>query len=311
MNILREVKVENRFRIPATTSQTPSVTGQIAIDTDGDGTDNTQGIIKYYDGTRVMYGVAVDTLPTSDGHVATYDATLNKIKFAAPGSISTDTTWLNNLQGDRVYGQRMINSNSRLDAGIAFDESITGGSAAYVVQTAALAAHRKLTTNTVSDTDAYVYIAAATNNPFYDSRSWHLRVICALNSVANVRMVIGMCASAGYGHYAATLPANSVVFRFDTAVPDTNYQFITKDATTATTTNTTVAADTGVHKFDIIFDDSTNTYTGYIDGTLRATHTSNLPVAATQSYMVAGTRTLTGSAKEFLYSNILFIQKVQ
>lgn len=311
MNILREVQVQNRFRVPATTSQTPSVTGQIAIDTDGDGTDNTQGIIKYYDGTRVMYGVAVDTLPTSDGHVATYDATLNKVKFAAPGAISTDTTWLNNLQGDRIYGHRMIVSNARLDAGLAFDESVTGGSAAYVVQTASVPPYRKLTSNTVSDSDVYVYITTATNNPFYDSRSWHLRVICALNSVANVRMVIGMCASAGYGHYAATLSANSVVFRFDTAVPDTNYQFITKDGSTATTTNTTVAADTNFHKFDIIFEDSTNTYTGYIDGVLRATHTTNLPTAATQSYMVAGVRTLTGAAKEFWYSNTLFIQKVQ
>lgn len=310
MNILRELKVDNRLRIPATTSQTPTLVGQLAIDIDGDGVDNTQGIIKYYDGTRVMYGVAVDALPTSDGHVATYDATLNKIKFAAPGAISTDTTWLNNLQGDRVYGHRMINSNSRLDAGIAFDESVTGGSAAYVVQTAALPAYRNLTSNTVIDSDAYAYIAAATNNPFYDSRSWHLRVIAAMPSVANVRMVIGMCASAGYGHFAATLPANSVVFRFDTSIPDTNYQFITKDATTATTTNTTIAADTAFHKFDIIFEDSTNTYTAYIDGVLRATHTTNLPVAATQSYMVAGVRTLTGSAKNFWYTNLLHIQKV-
>lgn len=310
MNNIRDLTIGGRIFIPATTSQAPSAAGQIAVDTDGDGANHTQGLLKFHDGTRVMNAVALDAIPSTDGHVVTYDGSAKKFKTAAVGSVSADNTWLNNLAGNRVFGHRMIYANGRMDVGIPFDESFGAGSVAYVVPTASLPAYRRVTTSTTINTDGYVYIIAATNNPFYDARSWHFRVVAAINSTADVRMIIGMCASAGYGHFASTLPASSVVFRYDTAAGDTSWKCITKDGTTATTTDSAVPADTNLHQFDIIFDDSTNTYTFYIDGVLKATHTTNLPVASTQSYAVAGVRTLVATAKEFWYTNVLFHQKV-
>lgn len=308
MNNIRDLTIGGRLFLPATTSQSPAAAGQVAVDTDGDGSNHTQGLLKFHDGTRVMNAVAIDTLPSTDGHVVTYDGTAKKFKTAAVGAVSSDNTWLNNLDGNRVFGHRMIYANGRMDLGMPFDESITGGSAAYVVATASAPAYRKLTTSTTINSDAYLYITSATNNPFYDARSWHFRVVAAINSTADVRMVIGMCAS--YGHFASTLPANSVVFRYDTAASDTSWKCVTKDASASVTTDSGVSADTGFHQFDIIFDDSTNTYTFYIDGVLKATHTTSLPTASTQSYAVAGVRTLVGSAKEFWYTNILQHQKV-
>ena len=311
MNNIRDLTIGGRLFLPATTSQSPAAAGQVAVDTDGDASNLTQGVFKYHDGTRVMYGVAIDAIPSTDGHVVTYDGSTKKFKTAAVGSVSEDTTWLNNLQGKTVFGLRTITANANSAQGIPFDESFGAGSVAYVTQTASVPAYRKIVTSTTINTDGYLYIPSVTNNPFYDARSWHYRVFCAMNSTADVRFIIGMCASAGYGHYASTLPANSVVFRYDTAAGDSNFQCITKDGTTATTTNSTIAADTNFHMFDIIFNDTTNTYTFYIDGTLRATHTTNLPTAATQSYAVAGLRTLVAAAKEFWYSTILFNQKLQ
>lgn len=310
MNNIRDLTIGGRFFLPATTSQAPAASGQVAVDTDGDGSNHTQGLLKYHDGTRVMNVVAIDALPSTDGHVLTYDGSAKKFKTASVGSVSADNTWLNNLAGNRVFGHRMIYANGRMDQGIPFDESITGGSASYVVATASAPAYRKLTSAASSNSDVYLYITAATNNPFYDARSWHLRTVCAINSTSDVRMIIGMCASAGYGHFASVLPNNSCVFRYDTAASDTTWKCITKDGSASTTTDSGVTADTGFHQFDLIFDDSTNTYTFYIDGVLKATNTSTLPTASTQSYAVAGVRTLTGAAKEFWYTNILQHQKV-
>ena len=311
MNNIRDLTIGGRIFVPASTSQSPAASGQIAVDTDGDGSNHTQGLFKYHDGTRVMYAVAVDTIPSTDAHVLTYDGTLKKCKFAATGTVSADNVWLNNLQGKTVFGLRTITANANSAQGIPFDESVGSGSVAYVTQTSSVPAYRKLTTSTTINTDAYLYIPSVTNNPFYDARSWHYRTFCALNSTADVRAVIGMCASGGYGHYASTLPANSVVFKYDTAASDTTWKCVTKDGSTATTTDSSVSADTNFHVFDIIFNDATNTYTFYIDGVLKATHTTNLPTAATQSYAVAGLRTLVASAKEFWYSTIFFNQNLQ
>lgn len=308
MNIIRDLTIGNRIFVPASTSQAPGVAGQLAVDTDGDGVNHTQGLLKFHDGTRVMNVVALDAIPSVDGYTLQYDATAKKFKAAAPGSVSSDSAWMNNLDGNRIYGHRMIYANGRMDQGIPFDESFTGGSVAYVVATSTSPSYRKITTGTTANSDGYVYIIATGNNPFYDARSWHYRTFCALNSTADVRAVIGMCAS--YGHYASTLPANSVVFKYDTAASDTTWKCVTKDGSTATTTDSSVSADTNFHVFDIIFNDATNTYTFYIDGVLKATHTTNLPTAATQGYAVAGVRTLVGSAKEFWYTNILFNQKI-
>jgi hypothetical protein len=77
-------------------------------------------------------------------------------------------------------------------------------------------------------------------------------------------------------------------FRFSTTVPDTNWQAITSNGTSATVTNTGIAADTATHRFFIKTNDGTSVQF-YIDGTLVATNTTNLPSSATRvAYAVEG-----------------------
>ena len=80
------------LEIPNATSVTVNAAGEIAIDSNGT-SELAQGIVEYYDGTQVMYGVALDALPSVDGELIQYDATLNKwvlttiAEFSLPAEI--------------------------------------------------------------------------------------------------------------------------------------------------------------------------------------------------------------------------------
>lgn len=75
------------FKIPAGTAPTVDASGKIAIDTNTDNSNVTQGSIEYHDGTNKMYVTATDALPSTDGYVLTYDGTAKKYKWAvAPGA---------------------------------------------------------------------------------------------------------------------------------------------------------------------------------------------------------------------------------
>ena len=63
------------------TSFTFSTTGAIGIDTDGDGSTVTQGVIEYYDGTNNMRAFGVDSYPSSDGDVMKYNAGNNALEW--------------------------------------------------------------------------------------------------------------------------------------------------------------------------------------------------------------------------------------
>ena len=57
------------FEIPNGTGPTTDAAGEIAMDTDGDGSTITHGILKAYDGTNQLYGVLVTNYPSSDNDV--------------------------------------------------------------------------------------------------------------------------------------------------------------------------------------------------------------------------------------------------
>lgn len=80
------------LEIPNSTSPTVDAAGEIAIDTDTDGTNVTQGSLTYYDGTQQMYGIAVDAVPSTDGHVLTYNGTSKKYEFKVPTAASAYAT---------------------------------------------------------------------------------------------------------------------------------------------------------------------------------------------------------------------------
>jgi hypothetical protein len=74
---------------------------------------------------------------------------------------------------------------------------------------------------------------------------------------------------------------NYACFRWSTTVPDAYIQCITCDGTTQNIQSSGVAMDTKSHSYLIVFNDSAPNVKFYIDGTLVATSTSNLPATST------------------------------
>lgn len=69
----------NYLILPYGSNPTVDVSGKIALDTDGDGSSVTQGVIKAHDGTQNIYFFAADAYPSSDGDFLEYDSTNNKL----------------------------------------------------------------------------------------------------------------------------------------------------------------------------------------------------------------------------------------
>lgn len=76
------------LEVPNGTSPTVNTAGELAVDTDGDGTNVTQGVVTYYDGTQQMYIAGFDTFPTTDGYALKFDTGTNKLVWEA-GDAST------------------------------------------------------------------------------------------------------------------------------------------------------------------------------------------------------------------------------
>lgn len=69
--------------IPSGTSVTVDAAGELALDTDGDGSTITTGVVKVYDGTQVVYVVAATNYPSSDNDVPAYDAASHSVTWQA------------------------------------------------------------------------------------------------------------------------------------------------------------------------------------------------------------------------------------
>lgn len=100
------------FEIVNTTSPTVNAAGEIAIDTDADGDYIDQGLICYYDGTQVMYGVALDTIPSTDNYVLAYDASNDKYVFQA--ETGSGTTYSAGT-GLTLTGTQFSTNDSQID----------------------------------------------------------------------------------------------------------------------------------------------------------------------------------------------------
>jgi hypothetical protein len=84
-------------------------------------------------------------------------------------------------------------------------------------------------------------------------------------------------------------------FRYSTVTADTNWKAC-NGLVSQTTTDSGVAADTNIHLFEIVCDDSVPNIKFYIDGTLVATNTTNLP-SADNLQVVIGEATQANVAK--------------
>jgi hypothetical protein len=97
---------------------------------------------------------------------------------------------------------------------------------------------------------------------------------------------------------SATNPTDGAFFRRDTAFGDTNWLAITRSNNAETQTNTGVAFDTtAFHKFRIVITPGVRVEF-YIDGTLVATHTTNIPRSTVGGIVGITVTTREGVAKQ-------------
>jgi hypothetical protein len=92
---------------------------------------------------------------------------------------------------------------------------------------------------------------------------------------------------------AMTLGVNFAAFRYFSTLSDSTWKAVTCDGTaTTTTTDTGVAVDTLVHRFEIIENSSVPNFVFKIDGVPKATNTTHLPTVGTSlKYLLGGTTT--------------------
>jgi hypothetical protein len=100
------------FELPSGTSVTTNATGEIAMDTDGDASTVTTGVLQGYDGTQNLYWFGATNYPSSDNDVMVYDTATNAVKWEAQvgagGGLSAvvdDTT-------PQLGGQLDVNGNA-------------------------------------------------------------------------------------------------------------------------------------------------------------------------------------------------------
>ena len=114
----------------------------------------------------------------------------------------------------------------------------------------------------------------------------------------------------------ATGDGSGIFFKYTHSINSGQWQCITHDGTTATTTNTTVAVTQDVEQdLTIVYDfDGTDNVKFYIDNVLVATHTTNLPATfASSSYpfAIGAEKTAGTTSRMFSVDNIIIKQTVQ
>ena len=79
----QNVEFTGVIEVPSGTNPTTDEAGEIALDTSGDGSTVTQGVLEIYDGTRTMFFYGSDAYPGADNYILKYDAALHKLAWEA------------------------------------------------------------------------------------------------------------------------------------------------------------------------------------------------------------------------------------
>jgi hypothetical protein len=151
--------------------------------------------------------------------------------------------------------------------------------------------------------------STATNAQWVFGRNINFFCEACLGQTVTERMWLGMFDIALSTPTIAgsdTFHANQyAAFRYSTTASDTDWQCVTCDGTTQNVVSSGVAVDTKSHRFLIVINDSIPNATFYIDGTLVATLTTNLPTtSAVNAYYVTGLASTAAVNSDFFWTQV-------
>ena len=112
----------------------------------------------------------------------------------------------------------------------------------------------------------------------------------------------------GFGGFQNGDPNNGIYFQYVDNVNSGQWQCITKASGTPTTTNTSVAANTSFNNFSIVINAGGTSVGFYINGTLVATNTTNIPSALLAVIVSLGIGTSSGATMTAQWDLVDFSQ---
>jgi len=125
------IDLNSVLRIPAKTNVADiNAVGEMALDTDGDGSTITTGVLTMHDGTQNLYGVATTNYPSSDNDVPAYDSATNSVTWqpqAGGGSSGLPSGYIYNLKISYVSATTIqISTGCCRNAADDYDIELTG-----------------------------------------------------------------------------------------------------------------------------------------------------------------------------------------
>jgi hypothetical protein len=178
-------------------------------------------------------------------------------------------------------------------AGISVTEGTISGTVAAVAPSAGVPKHLTYTSAATTDDVAGVRSNADLTD-FAGFVRWDALV--SISTTSNVRFVAGVSETSAGSHTADDPAYNQALFRFSTAASDTNWMACSNDgASGGTITDTGVAVTTGFFWL-AIEKNASGHYLFYINASLVATHTTNLPTSTAMLRSTSYLRTLADSA---------------
>lgn len=118
---------------------------------------------------------------------------------------------------------------------------------------------------------------------------------------------VGMSSTTQYP--SAVSVVNAVSFQYDSAINSGNWQLITKNTSVSTTTNTSTAADTNWHNFQISINAAGTSVEFFIDGVSQGTHTTNIPTAAINPNMGFSTSSVGGASINSMLIDLFYMKQ--
>jgi hypothetical protein len=178
-----------------------------------------------------------------------------------------------------------------------------GDTVSAVAPTSTEGVLRRQTSDTTNPNDTGV----SGNLNYRSGRNIYFATTVKLDSVATKRYFFGVTDQTITTMGGADNPAgNYAGFMLTTNTGGINILTITKDNSTQTSTTTSLAQDTSIHLYEVVFNDGTPNVVFRVDGVTVATHTTHLPSAGTNMRYVVGGRKYDGSQRltDFEYIQI-------